>query len=146
MYLRQASRCRRSDPEHKTTFAYQHYIKTVAEFSDRFLSQPQRYTPIATQPNPQQQSRMLWRIVSLSHDVIPTPCSPVASANPETDVTKRRSRRYADYCWAVIRGLSRKDSRVAVTMAVTMAVAGVTPATIYLPFPMLCFSGALVGA
>jgi hypothetical protein len=48
-------------------------------------------------------------------------------------VTKRRSRRYADYCWPVMRGLSRRDSWV----AVTMAVAGVTPATIYLPFPTL---------
>ena len=61
-------------------------------------------------------------------------------------VTKRRSRRCADYCWPVMRGSSQRDSWVAVTMAVTRAVAGVTPATIYLPFPTLCFSGALVGA
>ena len=38
------------------------------------------------------------------------------------------------------------DSWMDVMMAVTRAVAGVTPATIYLPFPTLCFSGALVGA
>jgi hypothetical protein len=61
-------------------------------------------------------------------------------------VTKRRSRQCADYCWPVMRGSSRRDSWVAVTMTVTRAAAGVTPATIYLPFPTLCFSGALVGA
>ena len=61
-------------------------------------------------------------------------------------VTKRRSRRYADYCWPVMTGLSGRDSWVAVTRAVTRAVAGVTPATVCLPFPALCFSGALVGA